>query len=156
MVYNKFKVGIAWSGNPTHRNDPNRSCKPDHFTQLAQIEGVKLFSLQKGRSEAENILAKKMDFVNLGDEFVDFSDTAGAIENLDLVISVDTSTLHLAGAMGKRVWGLLAFAPDWRWMLDRNDSPWYPSVKLFRQSKARQWDEVFDTVCKEIHKLISD
>jgi tetratricopeptide (TPR) repeat protein len=156
IACNKFKIGIAWSGNPTHRNDPNRSCQPDYFTRFAQIDGVKLFSLQKGRSEAEDILAKKMDFVNLGDEFVDFSDTAGAMENLDLVISVDTSTLHLAGAMGKMAWGLLPFAPDWRWMLDRNDSPWYPSVKLFRQSKARQWEEVFDTVCKEVHKLISD
>jgi len=112
--------------------------------------------LQKGWPEAEDELANKIELVNLGNDFVDFSDTAGVIENLDLVISVDTSVLHLAGAMGKRVWGLLPFAPDWRWMLNKNESPWYPTMKLFRQTNARRWDEVFAAVCNEVRKLISN
>jgi ADP-heptose:LPS heptosyltransferase len=83
---------------------------------------------------------------NLGEDFESFADTAGAIECLDLVISVDTSVAHLAGAMGKPVWVLLPYAPDWRWMLDREDSPWYPTMRLFRQPQAGDWKSVVDSL----------
>ena len=95
-----------------------------------------------------------LDLISLGEEFEDFSDTAAVIENLDLVISVDTSVAHLAGAMGKPVWVLIPFAPDWRWMLDRDDSPWYPTMRLFRQRKRGEWGEVFQRVAKELHALV--
>ncbi len=84
----------------------------------------------------------------------DFADTAAVIDNLDLVISVDTAVLHLAGAMGKKVWGLLPFEADWRWMLDRSDSPWYPTMRLFRQAGAGDWDSVFGSVEDELRRCV--
>ncbi|MDT8304098.1 MAG: tetratricopeptide repeat protein, partial [Sedimentisphaerales bacterium] len=146
-----FKVGIVWAGSPSHGNDQNRSCTLKYFEPLTKIDGVRLYGLQKGKA-AEQVegLADEMTITNIGTEFEDFSDTAAAIENLDLVISVDTSVLHLAGAMGKPVWALLPFAPEWRWMLNREDSPWYPTMKLFRQKKWGQWGSVFQDVAKEL------
>ncbi len=146
-----LKVGIVWAGSPSHANDQNRSCTMKYFAPLTKIHGVRLYGLQKGEA-AEQIeeLADEMTITNLGNEFEDFTDTAAAIENLDLVISVDTSVLHLAGAMGKPVWALLSFAPEWRWMLDRRDSPWYPTMKLFRQKKWGQWEPVFQNVAEEL------
>ena len=146
-----FKVGIVWAGLPLHGNDHNRSCHLRHFSPLAQIPGVHLYSLQKGRATGQiSELSGTMAVKNLGSDFEDFADTAAAIENLDLVISVDTSVLHLAGAMGKPVWALLPFSPDWRWMLDRRDSPWYPTMKLFRQKNRGQWEPVFKSVAEEL------
>ena len=92
--------------------------------------------------------------MNLGEQFIDFTDVAAAIESLDLIISVDTAVLHLAGAMGKPVWALLAFAPDWRWMLEREDSPWYPTMRLFRQHKWGDWETLFQVVAFELRVLI--
>ena len=91
---------------------------------------------------------------NLGEEFNDFSDTAAVIANLDLIISVDTSVAHLAGAMGKPVWVLIPFAPDWRWMIGREDSPWYPTMRLFRQAQRGDWDAVFKRVARELYALV--
>jgi ADP-heptose:LPS heptosyltransferase len=91
---------------------------------------------------------------NISEEFSDFTDTAAAIDNLDLVISVDTSVLHLSGAMAKPTWALIPFAPEWRWMLNRSDSPWYPTMRLFRQSNWNDWDSVFGRVTEEL-KLMS-
>jgi hypothetical protein len=151
-----FKVGIAWAGNPTYGNDQRRSCALEHFGELAKIEGVKLYGLQKGAgSEQAKGSAGAVIVENLGEEFEDFTDTAGAIENLDLIISVDTAVLHLAGAMGKPVWALLPFAPDWRWILNRQDSPWYPTMRLFRQTKQDQWDDVFQCVAEQLQILTS-
>ena len=100
-------------------------------------------SLQKGVREADAaMLREREDILPFGDELKDFSDTAALVSNLDLVVSVDTSVAHLAGALGKPVWVLLTHIPDWRWLLDRNDSPWYPTARLFRQSEARTWDDV--------------
>jgi ADP-heptose:LPS heptosyltransferase len=123
--------------------------------QLSRIEGIHLYGLQKGdaASQAQE-LSGVFDVDNLGEEFTDFSDTAAAVESLDLVISVDTSVAHLAGAMGKPVWVLIPFAPDWRWMLEREDSPWYPSMRLFRQPKRGEWDAVFQRVAGELHALV--
>ena len=93
---------------------------------------------------------------NIADQFDDFADTAAAIEKLDLVISVDTAVLHLAGAMGKPVWALLPFVPDFRWMLNRTDTPWYPTMTLFRQNRLGRWEDVFESVKKQLKKLIAD
>ena len=146
-------MGIVWAGSPSHGNDQNRSCTFKYFEPLSKIDGVRLYGLQKGEA-AEQVeeSADEMTITNLGTEFEDFTDTAAVIENLDLVISVDTSVLHLAGAMGKPVWVLLPFAPEWRWMLNRQDSPWYPTMKLFRQKKWGQWEPVFQDVAKELRK----
>jgi len=149
-----FKVGIVWAGRPGHKNDRNRSCALELFSPLVGIPGVELYGLQKGEAATQvESLLKEIIVINLGEEFEDFTDTAGAIENLDLVISVDTSVAHLAGAMGKPVWVLLPFAPDWRWLLDREDSPWYSTMRLFRQPKRGDWDDVFRRVAEELRGL---
>ncbi len=151
-----FKVGIVWAGKPEHENDRNRSCALESFATLALIPGLKLYGLQKG-SAARQIgsLGGRMNLVNFDHELADMSETAAAIDNLDLVISVDTAVAHLAGAMGKPVWTLLPFAPDWRWLLNRDDSPWYPSMRLFRQKKHGDWDSVFKRIAMELEKIVS-
>jgi len=146
-----YKVGIVWAGRPQHLNDRNRSCTLKQFLPLGEIPGIRLYGLQKGESTGMAEELSRVDgLINLGDKFEDFSDTAGAIENLDLVISVDTSVAHLAGAMGKPIWVLLPFIPDWRWMMGRKDSPWYPTMRLFRQEKPGDWDSVFRRVAQEL------
>jgi len=149
-----FKVGIVWAGSPTHGNDRYRSCMLNYFAPLTKVVGVQLYGLQKGEAAAQaEELADEMAITNLGTEFEDFTDTAAAIENLDIVVSVDTAVLHLAGAMGKPVWALLPLSPDWRWMLKRQDSPWYPTMKLFRQKKWGQWEPVFQRVAEELRTM---
>jgi len=151
-----FKVGIVWSGSPTYEKNYIRSCALAHFAPLAEIGGVKMYGLQKGRAAAQlKRLPGKPFAVDLADEFDSFSDTAAVIENLDLVISVDTSVIHLAGAMGKPVWVLLSAAPSWHWMLQRRDSPWYPTARLFRQKKLGEWDDVFNRVREELQMLVA-
>jgi hypothetical protein len=148
-----FKIGLAWAGRPTHLNDRNRSVPLSLFSPLARLERVELYSLQKG--EAAEQVKNSPGGIRLFDftgELHDFSDTAALIENLDLVISVDTAVAHLAGAMGKPVWILLHFAPDWRWMLNRDDSPWYPTMRLFRQPSHGDWISVIDRVCDALMK----
>ena len=150
-----FKVGLVWAGRPLHANDHNRSCNLDQFASLATIAGVRLYGLQKGPAADQSAhWSACPDFENLGQEFEDFSDTAAAIACLDLVISVDTSVAHLAGAMAKPVWVLLPFIPDWRWMMDRTDSPWYPTMKLFRQNKHGDWGSVFQRVKEELQRIV--
>lgn len=146
-----LKVGIVWAGNSNHKNDRNRSCKIDDFTMLLSIPGVELLSLQKGNVREEDIQKlSDMKIRDLSNELNDFSDTASIIENLDLVITVDTSVAHLAGAMGKPVWTLLPYIPDWRWMLDGDDTPWYPTMKLYRQKKHGDWEDVFNRVASDL------
>ena len=152
----KFKVGLVWAGNSEHKNDRNRSLAFKHFHALAKLPKVKWFTLQKGPAATQ---ARDTDailpLVDFTDQLNDFSDTAALIENLDLVITVDTAVAHLAGAMGKTVWVLLPFAPDWRWMLNRSDSPWYPSMRLFRQRQPGDWAGVIETVCEELGKILN-
>jgi hypothetical protein len=140
-----FRVGLAWAGNPSHANDRNRSMPGGHFTALAGIPGCALFSLQVGprSGELEGV-------THLGAEFRDCADTAAAILSLDLVISVDSMVAHLAGALGKPVWTLLATAADYRWLLEREDSPWYPSMRLFRQARPGDWQEVMARVAEAL------
>ncbi len=153
LIGDDFKVGIVWAGSPKHTNDSSRSCKPADFKPLGGIEGVRLFGLQKGAAAAQApALHAGIPFTSLGGEIDDFTDTAGIIENLDLVVSVDTAVLHLAGAMGKKVWALLPFDADWRWLREREDTPWYPTMKLFRQPKPGDWHGVFDSVTAELRK----
>ncbi|HTV48209.1 MAG TPA: tetratricopeptide repeat protein [Phycisphaerae bacterium] len=146
-----LKVGLVWAGNSTHKNDRNRSMKLSSLALLGQVSGVHFFSLQKGEAAAQaRTPPAGLELVDWTDELKDFADTAALIANLDLVITVDTAVAHLAGAMGKRVWTLLPFIPDWRWMLGREDSPWYPTMRLFRQGIRGDWDGVIKRV---VHAL---
>ena len=140
-----LKIGIVWAGRLTHANDNNRSIDLKWFKCLLDIRNCEFFSLQVGeRREDIKQHGYHRTIKDLGKQFTDFHHTALAILQLDLVISVDTAVAHLAGALGKEVWTLLPFVPDWRWMLDRSDSPWYPSMTLFRQKETGDWSPVFE------------
>jgi hypothetical protein len=137
----RLRVGIAVSGNPGHGNDRNRSASLACFAPLLELADI--FVIQKGLQATDAAyLERNPSFRYLGDEIRDFSDLAAIVENLDLVVSVDTATAHLAAAMGKPTWLLLPVNSDWRWLLGRDDSPWYPSVLLFRQHAIGDWPEV--------------
>jgi len=143
----KYRVGVVWAGNPRHEDDHNRSVQFSSFTGLLNIPGVTFVSLQKEMPDLQlSEMIKDIDLIDAGPELTDFSDTAAIIDRLDLVISVDTAVAHLAGAMGKPVWLLLPFAPDWRWMLEREDTPWYPAMRIFRQSCPGDWEGVLAEV----------
>jgi tetratricopeptide (TPR) repeat protein len=155
LASEEFKVGIVWAGSSEHDKDRYRSCSLKCFAPLTVIDGVRLYGLQKGQAAVHaQEVPKEMLITNLGNAFEDFTDTAAAIESLDMVISVDTAVLHLAGAMGKPVWALLSFSPDWRWMLNRRDSPWYPTMKLFRQKKRGQWETLFQNVAEQLRIIV--
>ena len=141
------RVGLAWSGRPEHNNDHNRSMRLS--TLLSPLAGfdVAYVSLQpEVRADDASVLQGRGDILHFGEELKTYADTAALIANLDLVISVDTSVAHLAGTLAKPVWILLPFIPDWRWLLDREDSPWYPTARLFRQDETRGWDSVMARV----------
>jgi Tfp pilus assembly protein PilF len=149
------RVGLVWSGNLTHANDRNRSIPLPDFAQIINPK-AQFFSLQKELRAADKLLLNQRTDINfVGDDLKDFADTAALIDLMDLVITVDTSIAHLAGAMGKPVWILLPFNSDWRWLLDRNDSPWYPSARLFRQLALGNWHSVIATVKQELCTLVS-
>ena len=151
-----FKVGIVWAGTAGHINDRARSASLAAFAPLAAVPGVTFYSLQKGPPAAQaSSPPPGMTLVALGDELHDFADTAALLESLDLLISVDTSVVHLAGARAKPVWTLLAAGPDWRWMLARSDSPWYPTMRLFRQPQPGAWRPVMEQVADELRALVA-
>ncbi len=135
------RIGLVWSGNQTHANDANRSLSLAKISPLFQPGDVWV-SLQKEVREADRAALEASGILNVSAELGDFADTAALISALDLVISVDTSVAHLAGALGKPVWLMVPFAPDFRWLLDREDTPWYPKMRLFRQRRAGDWDGV--------------
>lgn len=137
-----LRVGLAWGGSPTMADDSRRSIALDKLAALAGIPGVSFVSLQKSAPEQGLSLPAGMVLHDWTDELHDFSDTAALIENLDLTISVDTAVVHVAGALGRPVWMLNRFSGCWRWLLDREDSPWYPSLRQFRQSRPGDWDSV--------------
>ncbi len=150
----QLKVGLVWAGSPVHKNDHNRSCALADLAPLAQTPGVTFFSLQKGPGAAQAANAPAgMTLIDLDPALNDFADTAAVIEQLDLIIAVDTSVLHMAGALGKPVWALIPFSPDWRWLTDREDSPWYPTMRLFRQPAPRAWTPVIARVAEELAEL---
>src|SRR5579884_2051607 len=143
----ELRIGIAWAGDPAHLLDRFRSCALEDFAALAGVPNVRWFSLQKGPREDEALHPPPgVDLVALGPELVDLDDTAAAIAALDLVIAVDTSVVHLAGALGRPVWMLHGFGNYWLWGLRRADSPWYPSLRIFRQRRAGVWSDVFADV----------
>jgi len=139
------RIGLAWSGNPNQGNDERRSLALSEMKGLLDLDAT-FVSLQKEIRHTDRVPLAQSDILNLGESLEDFADTAALISELDLVITVDTSVAHLAGALGKPVWLLLAYIPDWRWLLDRDDSPWYPTARLFRQTESRAWGGVFARV----------
>jgi Tfp pilus assembly protein PilF len=146
-----YRIGIIWAGRPTHHNDRNRSTALSTFGPLADLPGVALISLQKGPAQAQiGSYWGRAPLFNLGPELRDFGDTLAVLECLDRLVTVDTSVGHLAGAMGKEAWIMLPYAPDWRWLLDRSDSPWYPTLRLFRQGPDRSWQPVMARIADEI------
>jgi hypothetical protein len=131
-AYDRFKVGLVWAGDPEYKNDKNRSIDPSHLAPLLQLDGIKKFSLQVGHDgKANKVLGEAI--VDLAPELTSFSEVAAVVKNLDVVIFTDSSPAHLAGALGCRVWTLLLFMPDWRWILDGETTLWYPSMRLFRK-----------------------
>lgn len=142
-----LRVGLVWGGNPLNAEDRFRSLPLQALAPLAGIAGVRFYALQKGPREREAAAPPAgLDLVNLAPELADFADTAAAISQLDLVISVCTSVAHLAGALGKPLWVMLHHAADWRWLTERSDSPWYPTATLFRQTRRGEWDDVVERV----------
>jgi Flp pilus assembly protein TadD len=152
-----FRVGIAWQGNPSRREDTGRSIRLEHFLPLASVRGVRLISLQT-RAGAEQLMPG-MAVETLGADFDSgpdgFIDTAAVMMNLDLVITSDTAIPHLAGALGRPVWVALRAVPDWRFMLERTDSPWYPTMRLFRQAARNDWAPVFATIKDALTALVA-
>jgi tetratricopeptide (TPR) repeat protein len=139
-----FKIGIAWQGNRRFRSDRDRSIPLSCFEPLASLPGARLFSLQKGAAvEQLHDLAGRFPVTELSSRLDDFTDTAAVMMNLDLVVTSDTVIAHLAGALGVPVWVALSLVPDWRWLLDRSDSPWYPTMRLFRQDRRGDWQGAF-------------
>jgi tetratricopeptide (TPR) repeat protein len=154
-----FRVGISWKGNPENRFDRQRSAPLAAFEALARVAGVRLISLQKhdGLDQLQG-LAGRFEVHRLGDDWDEaagpFMDTAAVIKNLDLVVSVDSAIVHLAGALGVPTWVALAARADCRWMRQRDDSPWYPSVRLFRQPRMYDWPDLFEQMARELDKRL--
>lgn len=156
-----FNIGICWAGNPGHPNDGNRSCHLSNFRELSKIKGVKLFSLQKevGRRVYANMPSVEIDLINGCEDInmidmsvlmTDYKETGKIINSLDLIITVDTSLLHLAGAIGKKTYALIAHNPDWRWTSEGDKTVWYNSVELFRQKEPQNWKDVFNCIEEKI------
>jgi hypothetical protein len=135
------RIALVWAGRPTHADDMNRSIALTRLAPLATAPKVQWFSLQKGPSAAR-VLEFPAPIIDWTAELNDYDDTAALAANMDLIISVDTSVAHLAGALGKPTWVLIPFVPDWRWLLNRSDSPWYPMMRLFRQPNIGDWESV--------------
>ena len=145
------RIGVIWAGRPTHNNDRNRSALLADFRPLGDVAGITLLALQKGpKTEQAGAWYGRAPMINIGVEIADYDDTMAILDNLDLLVTVDTSVAHLAGAMGRPVWIMLPRAPDWRWLLNRSDTPWYPSARLFRQKRVRRWDDVVKAIAAEL------
>ncbi len=151
----KFKIGLVWAGNPKHKGDKERSCPLEKFKPIIDREDVEIFSLQLGPAleQISNYRDKIVDLKNYNEGL---KDAAGAILNLDLLITVDTSVAHLSGALGKETWLLISISPDWRWMLDRDDTPWYPSIKLYRQTRPYDWVSVIEKINNDLSLAIEN
>ncbi len=152
-----FRVGIAWQGSPTYQGDRHRSLPLRHFAPLARLPGVRLISLQKGAG-AEQLaeVAERWGVLDLGQRLDEgpgaFLDTAAVMQHLDLLVTSDSAIAHLAGALGVPVWLALPMARDWRWLMDREDCPWYPTMRLFRQRRWGDWDDVFQRIAHALHQ----
>ena len=146
------RIGVVWSGSTKRGDyDRSRSIALEALLPLLSLPGFQFVSLQKEvRSEDRAVLEDETGIVHFGEKLGDFSDTAALISLMDLIVSVDTAVAHLAGALGKPVWVVLPFSPDWRWMLHREDSPWYPTARLFRQPRIGDWNDVVRRVADEL------
>ena len=140
-----LKVGVAWAGGRATASDGQRSIPPERLATLLAAPGVRWFSLQKDELAPAGV-------IDLMADAGDFADTAALIEGLDLVITVDTAVAHLAGALGKPVWLLDRFDPDWRWLTGRRDSPWYPTMMIYRQPKPGDWTHVIEAVLEHLSR----
>ncbi len=146
------RVALVWAGRPRHTNDRNRSLSLEMLWPWLQLD-LDFIGLQKGPAAAQAVeISPDRRIANLGPELEDFTDTAAVISLCDLVVTVDTAVAHLAGALGRPVWVLLPFVPDWRWMLERSDSPWYPSMRLYRQPRLRDWHSVIEQVLADLRR----
>jgi tetratricopeptide (TPR) repeat protein len=153
--HDRLRVGLVWSGNPSHDNDHNRSLSLRALTSILDLDAT-FVSLQKDlRPDDRAALLEQTDIVDFAGDLTDFAETAALVSCLDLVITVDTSVAHLAGALGRPTWILLPYTPDYRWLLDRDNSPWYPSARLFRQGESRDYANVIDCVRAELIAMIS-
>lgn len=149
----KRRVGIVWSGRP---QPPNRSTSLQALAPIAALGGIALVSLQMGEAQGQiGSYYGRAPLVGVGHEIADFMDTVAIMDNLDLVITIDTAVGHLAAAMGKPVWIMLPYSPDWRWLLNRDDSPWYPTARLFRQPTPRRWEPVVARIAEELRGWVS-
>jgi len=154
-AHTRFRVGLVWSGNPSHANDHNRSMPLRDLIKILDLDAT-FVSLQKELRDGDREILAGVDIVDMTENLGDFEDTSALASCLDLIISVDTSVAHLAGGLGCQVWILLPFTPDYRWMFDREDSPWYPTARLFRQTEARDWAGVVDRLRIELGTVIED
>lgn len=152
----RYNIGIAWAGTPHHSETRNqyrrRACDLHTFTTLMRFSGVSFFSLQKDQNEST--ITDELRLVDYSSEFTDLAETAALVANLDLIISVDTSVAHLAGALGRPVWTLLPYAADWRWLIEKEDTPWYPTMRLFRQQRPGDWQAVLERVAAELQGVL--
>ncbi len=156
----EFRIGVAWQGNPSHAWDRHRSFALKHLEPLARVPGVRILSLQKGPgSEQLEALGDRFSVLSLGSRLDEahgsFMDTAAVLRNVDLLVTSDTAIAHLAGALAVPVWLALCSTPDWRWLLERTDSPWYPTMRLFRQSTLGDWATVFQAMAAELRPLVA-
>jgi len=147
-----FRVGLVWAGSTLHRRDRRRSIPVERLAPLLRVKEVAFYSLQIGAKEKASTLPPPI--LDLTSHITDFADTAALVAELDLIISVDTSVVHLAGALARPVWTLLPFVPDWRWGLEREDTPWYPTMRLFRQREMDDWDEAITRVADELSTML--
>jgi hypothetical protein len=149
-------VGLIWSSNPQNRQARKRDIPLESLLPLLTAEGIDFFSLQMGDASAQiGLTPGASGIIEHKNQITDFSDTAAFMSELDLIISVDTAAAHLAGALGRPVWTLLAFAPDWRWGLEGESTPWYPTMRLFRQPALGDWESVISRVAAELERLAS-
>jgi Tfp pilus assembly protein PilF len=149
----KRRIGLVWAGRPTHKNDRKRTMKLSQFTPLFARDDVVLLTVQKGPQIAQvGSYFGAAPLLNLGPEIADFADTMAILMNIERLVTIDTSVAHIAGAMGVPTALVLPYAPDWRWLLDREDTPWYPSLRLFRQHKPYDWAGVVERVAASLDK----
>lgn len=149
-----YRVGIAWEGNPKHRNDRCRSIPFGKVAEMLRLSGVNFFSLQLNPNAAQAQALAEAGVFDLTTAIGDFADTAAMMDGLDLIITVDTAVAHLAGAIGKPVWTLLPFVPDWRWGLEKDETPWYPTMRLFRQPRIGDWEAVIAEVRGQLESFV--
>jgi hypothetical protein len=147
-----LRVGLVWSGNPKYSDDLIRSIPRHLIASLLDVHGVCFFSLQLGAA-ASQVDVPQAALIDLQPAITDMADTAALLRHLDLVITVDTAVAHLSGALGRPTWVLLPFVPDWRWLMGRSDSPWYPTARLFRQPRVGDWNSVVQQVRRELAAL---